>query len=114
MTPLKKAEFIELATGYIAPNGDFYPCQCFDHLATAAELFEMINGYEFCGDAENQLMKAGWISIHVLSFMEHGFLFSFTGHLTPEQIRVIKPVVEENWIFIIKSNQRDLKEEFNR
>jgi len=35
-------------------------------------------------------------------------------NLTPEQVRVIKPVVKDNWDMILKSNRFELKMEFER
>lgn len=52
-----------------------------------------------------------------VTFLEHGFLFHWDyehGHLTPEQVRVIKPIVEDNWDMILKSNRFELKMEFER
>ena len=35
---MNKQPFTELDTGWLAPNGDFYPCDYMEHLATADEL----------------------------------------------------------------------------
>ena len=50
-------------------------------------------------------------------FLVRRFLFHWDyehGHLTPEQVRVIKPIVEDNWDMILKSNRFELKMEFER
>lgn len=111
---MEKSNFTELHTGFIAPNGDFYPSGYMEHLYIADELFKSINGYVSFGDTERWLIEKGWISIKCMTFLDHGYLFNFEGHLTPEQIRVIKPIVEDNWERIIKSNRIDLREEFER
>jgi len=49
-----------------------------------------------------------------VTFKEHGFLFNFKRHLTNEQIHVIRPVVEDNWDRIIKTNRWELQDEFER
>lgn len=111
---MKKEPFTILESGYIAPNGDFYSCGYFEHLDTAKELLSTFYDYTTF-DNEEELLKKGWVSIHCLmsSFIPI-YLFAFRGHLTPEQIRVIKPIVENNWERILKSNQTELKEEFER
>lgn len=114
---MKKEPFTILETGYIAPNGDFYSCDYFNHLDAAEELFSTFYDYTTF-DKEKELLNKGWVSIHCLtSFSMSNFptyLFVFRGHLTPEQIHVIKPIVEDNWERILKSNQTELKDEFER
>lgn len=114
---MKKEPFTILETGYIAPNGDFYSCDYFEHLDAADELLSTFYDYTTF-DNEEELLKKGWISIHCLaSFSISNFpvyLFRFRGHLTSEQIHVIKPIIEDNWERIFKSNQTELKDEFER
>lgn len=111
---MKKEPFTILETGYIAPNGDFYSCDYFEHLDTAEELLSTFYNYTTF-DSEKELLEKGWISIHCLmSFFVPTYLFVFKGHLTPEQIHIIKPIVENNWERILKSNQIELKDEFER
>lgn len=111
---MKKEPFTFLETGYIAPNGDFYSCGYFEHLDTAEELLSTFYNYTTFDD-EKELLNKGWVSIHCLmSFFVPTYLFRFRNHLTPEQIHVIKPIVEDNWELILKSNQTELKDEFER
>lgn len=111
---MKKEPFTILETGYIAPNGDFYSCDYFEHSDVAEELLITFCNYTTF-DNEEELLKKGWISIHCLmSYFIPTFLFVFRGHLTPEQIHVIKPIVENNWERILKFNQTELKDEFER
>lgn len=109
---LKKSIFDELKTGFMSPSGDFYETEYMEHLHIADELYGSIHDSACVSDPEEELMKEGWLSIHVLTMFEHGFLFSFRGHLTSEQIKIIKPIVEENWNRIIKINRRALEMEF--
>lgn len=112
---MKKEPFTILETGYIAPNGDFYSCGYFEHLDAAKELLSTFYNYTAL-DNEKELLKKGWVSIHCLMsfFVLPTYLFGFKGHLTPEQIHVIKPIVENDWKRILKSNQTELKDEFER
>ena len=63
-------------------------------------------------DTDEEIIKDGWLSIHFLGFLDNGFLFKFKGHLTSEQIRVIKPIIEDNWGRVIKSNRLELEIEY--
>lgn len=113
---MKKEPFTILETGYIAPNGDFYSCDYFEHLDAAEELLSTFYDYTTF-DNEEELLKKGWISIHCLTLMSDfvpTYLFGFKSHLTPEQIHTIKPIVEDNWERIFKANQTELKYEFER
>ncbi len=107
-----KQPFTQLGTGWLSTSRDWYPCEYMEHLALAGYLCEdkeVSDRY-----AEEELLKTGWCEVQVMTFMEHGFLFNFERHLTPEQVRVIKPVAEADWDRILRSNQYDLMEEFER
>ena len=108
---LKKSIFNELKMGFMSPSGDFYETGYMEHLYIADELYKSIHDSACVSDPEKELMKEGWLSIHVLGILDR-FLFGFMGHLTSEQIRIIKPVVEENWDQIIRSNRWELEIEF--
>lgn len=111
-TNLKKSIFDELKTGFMSPSGDFYETGYMEHLHIADELYKSIHDLAYVSDPEEELMKEGWLSIHVLGMPENDFLFKFKRHLTSEQIRIIKPVVEDNWSQIFKFNRRELEIEF--
>ena len=116
MYTLDKQVFNKLDTGWLAPNGDWYPCDYMEHLAFADDLWYTMS-QEWTPDVEQKLLEMGWLEIQRVMFLEHGFLFHWDyehGHLTPEQVRVIKPVVEDNWDMILKSNRFELKMEFER
>ncbi len=98
----------------MAPNGNFYPCRYQEHLHVADDLLRDYCGAIGGGDSEEDLISKGWIAIHLLTFLDHGYLFIFRGHLTELQIRTIKPVVEDNMDRIIKSNRTELLYEFER
>lgn len=116
MYTLDKQVFDKLDTGWLAPNGDWYPCEYTEHLILADELWKSM-GQPWTPDVEQKLLEMGWLEIHRIMFLEYRFLFHWDyvhGHLTPEQVRIIKPVVEDNWSMILKSNRFELKEEFER
>ena len=109
---LRKEAFNDLKTGWMSPEGDFYPTEYMEHLATADEIWTISFGDPSPNDVDRKLVSSGWCEIHCLTFREHGFLFNFEGHLSPEQKAVIKPVYEENKHRILKSSALDLEEEF--
>lgn len=111
MTP---KEFTDLQTGFIAPNGDFHPCDYMDHINAADDVLQIYYGATGGCDPESELIDKGWIVIHLMTFIDNGYLFKFKGPLTPEQIRIIKPVVEDNMNRILKSNRTELLYEFER
>ena len=110
-TNLKKSIFNELKMGFMSPSGDFYETGYMEHLHIADELYKSIHDSACVSDPEEELMKEGWLSIHVLGILDR-FLFGFMGHLTSEQIKIIKPVVEDNWDQIVRSNRWELEIEF--
>ena len=110
-----KREFKELETGYIDPNGIFYPCGYMEHLSVADEILKELYGIpERKTDPEDLLMQKGWLSIHRTEFLVHEWLFGWKGHLTPEQIKVIRPAVEEEKEWISDLSLFYLEQEFER
>lgn len=113
MYTLNKQVFDKLDTGWLAPNGDWYPCDYMEHLALADDLWKLMhNVWE--PDVEQKLLEMGWCKIYCVNYLEHGFVFNCNRHLTPEQIHVIKPIVEDNWDMILKANRFGLKMELER
>lgn len=110
---MKKQPFTELRTGWMAPNGDFYPTAYMEHLSVAGELYEMITKQPSSSQAmpDAYLGLWGWCGIYLLTYMEHGYLFYYVNHLTPEQKRVIKPVFEKSKNSILKRSIQDLEDE---
>ena len=111
---LQKNDFEGLDTGWMAPDGGFYSAEYMCHLFIADEIWKEWYGEPVPVDAEQQLMRKGWVCIRCVTYMEHGFVFDFFGHLTPEQIRAIKPIFEDESDRLIASSRHDLEDEFNR
>lgn len=108
---IKKESFNELKTGWMAPNGVFYPCDYMEHLITADEIWKELYNNKRNVIVETELQNLGWCEIQCITFMEHGFLFNYKGHLTQEQKAVVKPIFENNRQRILKSSIMDLEEE---
>ena len=116
MYTLDKQVFNKLETGWLAPNGDWYPCEYTEHLMCADELWHTMSR-EWTPDVEQKLLEMGWVEVQFMRFDRPYYLFHWDYkhcHLTPEQIQVIKPVIENNWSMILKSNRFELYEEFER
>ena len=116
MGTLDKQVFNKLATGWLAPNGDWNPCDYMGHLGLADELWRSM-GQAWVLDVEQKLLEMGWTEVQLMRFDRLYYLFHWDyehGHLTPEQVQVIKPIVEDNWDMILKSNRFELKMEFER
>ena len=106
MYTLDKQVFDKLDTGWLAPNGDWYPCDYMEHLALADDLWELM-GQAWVPDVEQKLLEMGWIEVQLIRFDRPYYLF----HWDYEHGQ---PVVEDNWDMILKSNRFELKMEFER
>ena len=62
MYTLDKQVFNKLETGWLAPNGDWYPCEYTEHLMCADELWRIM-GQEWTPDVEQKLLEMGWKNI---------------------------------------------------
>ena len=86
-----------MQTGWLAPNGDFYPCETFDHVALAEEIVDKLNiqtGLKYhCDDI---LMDSGWVKItrSLLGRKEQNIFWD--KFLTEYQKQFLKPYFEEN------------------
>ena len=111
---LKKEEFKSLSTGWMSPDGDFFPADYTEHLFVADEIWKAYFGKIPPNDVEQQLLKKQFVCIRIVAFMEHGFVFDFDRHLPQDQITAIKPAVENSWNRLVASSRHDLEDEFNR
>ena len=108
---MKKEPFNELNTGWLSPNGNFYPTEYMEHLAVADEIWNRLYNEMPPNDVDRRLVNLGWCEIHCVTYLEHGFLFNYNRHLTQEQKMIIKPIFENNKHRILKSSLMDLEEE---
>lgn len=111
---LRKEDFISLNTGWMSPDGDFFPAGYMEHLGVADEIWKEYFEEIPPNDVEQQLLKKQFVCIRCVTFMEHGFVFDFDRHLTQDQITAIKSVVEDSWNRLIASSRHDLEDEFSR
>ena len=90
---LKKCDFTELHEGFLSPSGDFYPCEFQEHMKTADAILEEMHPGHYTISPQEDLKKQGWAIIH-RNMPYRKYLIFFERHLTSEQVRVLKPIVE--------------------
>lgn len=86
-----------MQTGWLAPNGDFYKCEVFDHVELAAEIVDKLNiqrsgRYHY----DDILLSGGWVKItrSLLGVKEQNIVWD--KFLTEYQKQFLKPYFEEN------------------
>ena len=53
-----------MRNGWLAPNGDFYACATFEHIAIAAEIVDKLDIHiDFKYHPDDILMGSGWVKI---------------------------------------------------
>lgn len=109
----KKEPFDSPKSGWMAPDGTFFETQHMEHIAISREIYHHLHPKEdiIPNDADRQLVASGWVSIHMVTFLEHGLLLNYNTHLTEEQKRTIKPVFEQYRNWFTKTSTADLDEE---
>lgn len=86
-----------MQTGWLAPNGDFYPCEVFDHVGVAGDIIEKLNiqrGMRYHSD--DILLSSGWAKItrSLLIVKEQNIVWD--KFLTEYQKQFLRPYFEEN------------------
>lgn len=109
----KKKDFTELETGWMSPDGEFFPCSYMEHFALAEQICESMWGQVPWNPAD-RLQEYGWLQICRITFgvRRPGFAIYFKGHLSPEQMMLIKPLAEERKDDIF--NYYEVEKEFDR
>lgn len=86
-----------MQTGWLAPNGDFYPCETFDHIAVAEDIVNKLNiTIALKHNADDILMSSGWAKItrSLLRVKEQNIFWE--KFLTEYQKQFLRPYFEEN------------------
>jgi len=87
-------------TGWLDPDGKFFPCSSYDHMVEAERLVKKY-GYEPDEDGrpdDDLLLLNGWVRISILTVLRHSFYISyFVDHLKQEQLRFLKPYLYEEY-----------------
>ena len=110
---LKKSEMKELATGWLSPSGEFYETNIYEHIRKAFEICSILY-HIYPQNPEIALLSKGWVEIHKVVIIDYGYVFNAKGHMTMEQIRVLKPIVEKDPHMISEYSRQFLLEEIER
>lgn len=78
-----------MQTGYLSPTGEWHPCDVYEHSSYASRVF---------GVSESTMEKRGWVKItrSAMGMREQKIYWDLRHTLTPEQIRFLRPYIEEN------------------
>ena len=82
---------------WLSPEGKTYPCSYMEHISTAYELAKSYKDYDRDSRPDEFLMERNWIHITMSCFFGHGYNILYYEHPTPEQIRYLKPLLEDEW-----------------
>lgn len=114
---VKTCKFEKIDTGFIDPEGRFYPCEYGEHINLACEILKNLYGIDdYIADPERVLALNGWLTFKRIGLGQYEWMIDWDSkwHLTPEQIRTIKPIVEDNKERILRSSICMLEYEFSR
>lgn len=84
-----------METGWLSPAGDFYPCPVYDHIATAMDILEKANHPGAYRTPDSVLLALGWVQITISMLFHKEQRVYWERHLTPAQIRFLKPYFSE-------------------
>ena len=79
--------------GWLAPDGSFLECGCFEHVSVAKELVEKFYPNEPSSHYDDVLLDKGWVHIGI-SAIDHDYYFWWNKFLTEPQKQFMKPYFE--------------------
>ena len=100
-----------IQNGFLSPTVEFYPCEWHHHMEVADHILEQY-GDSGVYDPESKLLKNGWVEIHESESCPSNYVVGWSafGHLSPEQVAVLKPLAETTPAYI--ENISELQKEF--
>lgn len=96
-------KYEELSTGWLAPDGSFFECHSYDHVAKAEEIIDKFGYLDISSDgerihADDNLMSRGWCYIGISSFMCHEWRIGWDKFLTEYQKQFLMPYFKESYL----------------
>ena len=78
-----------MQTGWLSPTGEWHPCETYEHTNYASRVLN---------SSESRLENTGWVKItrSAMGIREQKIYWDFRHTLTPEQVRFLRPYIEEN------------------
>ena len=92
----------DLQTGWLSPNGDFYPCGVYEHLSLAREILKD----ETANTADEKLNDCGFVSITISQLGVKEWRIYWKHFLTEAQKNFLKPYFEDNMAVGITTKMR--------
>ncbi len=80
----------ELETGWLSPNGDFYPCGVYEHLSCARKILND----EYANRADEKLQDSGFAEITISQLGVKEWRVYWKNFLTEQQKNFLKPYFE--------------------
>ena len=108
----------DIHTGWLAPDGTFFPCEVYGHYGMAYELVEKYQLKERLKRAvpspDNALLDNGWIHITLSQLGVKEWQMHFTINITPEQKQFLQPYLDGKYWFPVERSCRNEIEEYCR
>ena len=78
-----------MQTGWLSPTGEWHPCETYEHTSYASRVLN---------SSESRLENTGWVKItrSAMGIREQKIYWDLRYTLTPEQVRFLRPYIEEN------------------
>ena len=78
-----------MQTGWLSPTGEWHPCETYEHTNYASRVLN---------SSESRLENTGWVKItrSAMGTREQKIYWDLRHTLTPEQVRFLRPYIEEN------------------
>lgn len=94
---------MDYKTGWLAPDGTFFPCETYEHIYWAREIVEKYHYQSMSEPADEILMNKGWVQISISMLLGHKFVIYWDKHLTDYQKNFLKPYFEQAYMSINES-----------
>lgn len=91
-----------LETGWLSPNGDFYPCGVYEHISTARKILKDETAYR----ADEKLNDCGFVSITISQLGVKEWRIYWKNFLTEQQKNFLKPYFDDNMSVSITTKMR--------
>ena len=83
---------VELETGWLSPNGDFYPCGVYEHIECAREILKDKNANR----ADEKLLDSGFAEITISQLGIKEWRVYWKHFLTDLQKNFLRPYFEDD------------------
>lgn len=103
-----------MVLGWLSPDGEMIEAGYLEHIIVADKICEKYYNTYIDSVPDDFLLEKGWVHITMTMWIDHAYwvMWAYSSHhLTQAQKDYLRPVVINNWNWISKSCQRDLKEE---